>query len=62
MVPTLEIFDPRLGSWITGESMNFYRGYSVAAVVDQSIYVIGGVKDGYNIVDIVSRMLNSFSY
>ena len=60
MVPTVEIFDPRLGSWMSGEPMNYLRGYSVSAVVNDTIYVIGGVKDGHNIVDAVSSMSNSF--
>ena len=59
MVPTVEIFDPRFGSWTPVESMNYPRGYSAAAVLNESIYVIGGVKDGYSIVDAVSNMLNS---
>ena len=60
MVPTVEIFDPRIGSWMSGEPMNYLRGYSVSAVVNDTIYVIGGVKDGHNIVDAVSSMSNSF--
>ena len=62
MVSTVDIFDPRLGSWMPGEAMNYSRGYSAAAVVNETIYVIGGVKDGYNIVDAVSYTLNSYSF
>lgn len=61
MVSTVEIFDPRRGSWMIGEPMNYSRGYSVAAVVKETIYVIGGVKDGYNIVDVVSNLENTHS-
>ncbi|XP_024026424.1 uncharacterized protein LOC21399422 [Morus notabilis] len=47
MVTSVEIFDPRIGSWMPGESLNYSRGYSVAAVVvNDTVYVIGGVKDG----------------
>lgn len=46
MVPSVEIFDPRLGSWIIGEPMDQSRGYSCATVLKDSLYVIGGVKPG----------------
>ena len=46
-------------SWMSGEPMNYVRGYSVSAVVNDTIYVIGGVKDGRNIVDAVSNMSTS---
>lgn len=54
MVPSVEIYDPRLDSWMDGDSMNQSRGYSAAAVVNKSIYVIGGVEDGENVVGTVS--------
>ncbi|RDY12075.1 Kelch-like protein 1, partial [Mucuna pruriens] len=53
MVPSIEVFDPRLGAWTLGEAMNHPRGYSAAVVVKESIYMIGGVKVGENIVDTV---------
>lgn len=53
MVPSIEIYDPRLGSWMSGEPMKHSRGYLAAAVVKESIYVIGGVKIGDEIVDTV---------
>ena len=53
MVSTVEVFDPRVGSWMTGESMNDPRGYFGAAVIRDSIYVIGGVKDNKEILDTV---------
>ena len=53
MVPSMEVYDPRLGSWIIGEPMNQSRGYSAAAVFKEAIYVIGGVKAGVDVVDIV---------
>lgn len=53
MVPSVEIYDPRLGTWITGEPMNKGRGYSAAAVLKDSIYVVGGVKNNEEIVDMV---------
>lgn len=57
MVPSVEVFDPRLGTWVMGETMNHPRGYSAAAVVKESIYVIGGVRVGDNIVDTVSKSI-----
>ncbi|KAK4342676.1 hypothetical protein RND71_038492 [Anisodus tanguticus] len=43
MVPRIEIYDPRLGTWMIGEPMNHSRGYSVVAVLKKSNYVIGEV-------------------
>lgn len=57
MVPSVEIFDPRLGSWIFGEPMKTPRGYSAAVVIEDFIYVIGGIKLGGNIFDTVSYIL-----
>ncbi|KAG4915400.1 hypothetical protein JHK87_052957 [Glycine soja] len=51
IVPSIEVFDPRLGAWTIGEPMNHRRGYSAAVVVKESIYMIGGVKVCENIVD-----------
>lgn len=61
MVPSVEIYDPRLDSWMDGDSMNQARGYSAAAVVGKSIYVIGGVEDGENLVGTVSYSLPGIS-
>ena len=54
MVSTVEIFDPRLGSWIMGEPMNNSRGYSGAVVIGEKIYVIGGVKESDDILGTVN--------
>ncbi|KAL8504906.1 hypothetical protein ACS0TY_016195 [Phlomoides rotata] len=51
MVPSVEIYDPRLGTWMPGEPMNYARGYSAAAVLNESIYVIGGVEADEEIVE-----------
>ena len=59
IVPSIEVFDPRLGAWTMGEPMNHCRGYSAAVVVKESIYMIGGVKVGENIVDTVSKSINT---
>ncbi|XP_028075011.1 kelch-like protein 12 [Camellia sinensis] len=53
MVSTIEIFDPRLGSWMMGEPMNDPRGYSGAVVIGEKIYVIGGVMDGSEILSTI---------
>lgn len=60
MVPSIEVFDPCLGAWMMGEQMNQSRGYFAAAIVKESIYVIGGVKLGDNIVDTVSTSKTVF--
>lgn len=53
MVPTIEIFDPRLGLWMLGEPMNYCRGYSGAAAIGEKIFVIGGVNESDKILDTV---------
>lgn len=53
MSSSVEIYDPRLGKWMVGESMKESRGYLAAAVLKESIYVIGGVKSGDDILDTV---------
>lgn len=61
MVPSVEVYDPRLGTWMSGEPMKQSRGYSAAAVVKDSIYVIGGVRKGDDVVDTVtSNFLPTF--
>ncbi|KAI3808691.1 hypothetical protein L1987_24649 [Smallanthus sonchifolius] len=46
MVSTIEIYDPRRGSWVFGEPMNHPRGFSATTVAKDSIYIIGGLKSG----------------
>lgn len=53
MSSSVEIYDPRLGKWMVGEPMKESRGYLAAAVLKESIYVIGGVKSGEDILDTV---------
>ncbi|XP_049344242.1 uncharacterized protein LOC125808607 [Solanum verrucosum] len=53
MVRSTEIYDPRLATWMVGEPMELARGYSAAAVLQDSIYVIGGVKSNEEIVDVI---------
>lgn len=60
MVPSVEIYDPRVGTWIVGEPMNQSRGYSAAAVLKESIYVIGGVQSNEEIVDVVCNLISLF--
>lgn len=50
---TVEVYDPRSSSWVTGESMKECRGYSGAVVIGDSIYMIGGMTDGEQISDTV---------
>ncbi|KAI6698553.1 hypothetical protein NL676_018672 [Syzygium grande] len=53
MVASVEVYDPRLDCWMARERMNCARGYSAAAVLSESIYVIGGVKADEDIIGIV---------
>jgi len=41
IVSSVEVFDPRVSSWMMGESLNESRSYSGAAVIADSIYVMG---------------------
>ena len=59
MVPSIEVYDPRLRAWIMGEPMIPSKGYSTIAIVNESIYIVGGVKDGENIVDTVSKYIEN---
>lgn len=61
MVSSVEIFDPRKGSWMTGEAMNIRRGYSAAAVLKESLHVIGGIIDGDTITDTVRCISHNWS-
>ncbi|KAF4358530.1 hypothetical protein F8388_026144 [Cannabis sativa] len=51
---SVEIFDPRNGSWMMGDSMNDSRGYSAAAVIEDTIYAIGGIKGDNENLETVS--------
>ncbi|PON70273.1 BTB-kelch protein [Parasponia andersonii] len=51
IVSTVEIFDPRYGSWMMEDSMNNCRGYSAAVVIGDTIFVIGGLNDNNEILD-----------
>ena len=53
MVSTVEVFDPRVGSWMMEESMNEARGYFGAVVLRDSIYVLGGLNNNGTILDTV---------
>lgn len=57
MIPSVEIYDPRRGSWVMGEPMDNPRGFSAAAVVKESIYIFGGLKSGEEINDTVSGII-----
>jgi N-acetylneuraminic acid mutarotase len=57
MVSSVEIFDPRVGSWMMGESLNDSRAYAGAAVIADSIYVIGGVNKNQGILDTVCKCI-----
>ena len=58
MVSSNETFDPRLNSWVMGEPMKSGRGYTAAAVLGNSLFAIGGVKEDKNIKDMVRSFLS----
>lgn len=57
MISDIEVFDPRLDSWVMSKPMKFARGYSAAAVLGNSLIVIGGIDDQIKIVDTVCMQL-----
>lgn len=63
MVSSIEILDPRFGSWTDGAPMNLSRGYAGAVVIGESIYIIGGVEyeTAPIVLDIVCDCLTSIS-
>jgi len=56
LVASVEVFDPRRGTWMTDTPMNHARGYSAAAVLGNAVYVIGGWEGNGNIADKVSTL------
>ncbi|KAK6943206.1 Development/cell death domain [Dillenia turbinata] len=54
-VSTVEIYEPRMDSWMAGVPMNHPRGYFAAAVIRDSLYVVGGMKDDTNLLETVER-------
>lgn len=55
MVSSVEVYDPRMESWIFEEPMERTRGYAAAGVINESIYVIGGLFVDHKILDTVSE-------
>lgn len=53
MTPSVEIYDPRRGEWMAGDPMNQHRGYLAAGVLNESIFVIGGIRTDNEIVEMV---------
>lgn len=61
MVPSVEIYDPRRGSWVMVEPMNQSRGHFAAGVLNESIYVMGGVQTNDEIVGMVCLLFSQQS-
>lgn len=55
MVPTVEVYDPRFGSWTMGAPMATSRGGFGSFVSGEKIYAIGGEKDRQTL-DVVSGL------
>ncbi|KAL2901111.1 B2 protein [Bienertia sinuspersici] len=51
MVPSVEVYDPRHGTWMSEAPMNHSRGYSLAVVLSDCIYAIGGMGKDANLLD-----------
>lgn len=55
MAASVEVFDPRVGSWMMGEQMNDSRGHFGAVVIGGKIYAIGGMNDREEILATVYK-------
>lgn len=53
MVPSVEIFDPRLPSWVPGIPMQKPRGYAASAVINDTFYMMGGLSNEDEVTEIV---------
>lgn len=53
MESTVEVLDPRFGSWMMGAPMTTSRGYFGSFVLGEKIYAVGGMQDR-QILDVVS--------
>ena len=51
MVATVEVYDPRYGTWMDEAPMNYSRGYSATVALGDSIYAIGGMGENGEIVE-----------
>lgn len=60
MIPSIEIYDPLLGTWTIGEPMNQGRGYLATAVFKECIFAIGGIDSNEDIVDKVNSFLPTY--
>lgn len=56
MVSSVEIFDPRLPSWVPGTPMQNPRGYAGSAVINDTIYMMGGLSNGDEVSEIVGTL------
>lgn len=57
MVQSVEVFDPRVGSWMMGEQMKDSRGHFGAVVIGGKIYAIGGINNSEEILATVYKPL-----
>jgi hypothetical protein len=55
MVPTVEIYDPRLDAWRMDDPMHTPRGYAAAVNLDDSLLLIGGMQSNVQLLDTVSN-------
>ena len=53
MVPTVEVFEPRVGSWMTSEPLKCARGYMGTVTLGNNILVIGGTREEHEVLDTV---------
>lgn len=61
MVPTVEVFEPRVGSWTMLEPMKYARGYMGTVTLGNTIYVISGMQENEEILDTVSNQAFFFA-
>ncbi|XP_020677298.1 influenza virus NS1A-binding protein-like [Dendrobium catenatum] len=53
MVSSVEIYDPRANAWMPGEPMKCNRGYGASALLGNSVFIIGGIENGENMIETI---------
>ncbi len=57
IVSSVEVFDPRVGSWMMEEPLNDTREYAGVVTIGDSIYVIGGRNENRKTLDTVCECI-----
>ncbi|KAL0299340.1 UNVERIFIED_CONTAM: B2 protein [Sesamum radiatum] len=53
MVSSIEVLDPRVGSWMMEEPMQAAKGYFGSFVLGEKLYVVGGCMQEMEVLDVI---------